>query len=115
MNRSADTVLIGWYWGAGPLGLYSRAYNLLMLPVRQLGIPARSVAVPAFSRVQGDPERLARYYLRTANSIMWITAPIFGFLFVAAEPVIVLTLGIAGGSSARFPDPCYLCVGATAT
>lgn len=91
--RSADSVLIGWYWGAGPLGLYSRAYNLLMLPVRQLGTPARSVAVPAFSRVQDDPERLARYYLRAANVIMWVTAPIFGFLFVAAEPVIVLTLG----------------------
>ena len=51
-NRSADSILIGWHWGAGPLGLYSRAYNLLMLPVRQLGAPARSVAVPAFSRVQ---------------------------------------------------------------
>jgi PST family polysaccharide transporter len=93
VNRSADSILIGWHWGAGPLGLYSRASNLLMLPVRQLGAPARSVAVPTFSRVQDDPERLARYYLRTANLIMWITAPIFAFLFVAAVPVIVLTLG----------------------
>jgi PST family polysaccharide transporter len=93
LNRSADCVLIGWYWGASPLGLYSRALNLLLLPVRQLGIPASSVAVPAFSRVQDDPERLARYYLRTANVIMWISAPIFGFLFVAAVPVIVLVLG----------------------
>lgn len=93
LARSADSILIGWRWGAGPLGLYSRAYNLLMLPVRQLGGPARSVAVPAFSRVQDDAERLGRYYLRAVNVIMWISAPIFGFLFVAAEPVIVLTLG----------------------
>jgi O-antigen/teichoic acid export membrane protein len=93
MYRSADSVLIGWYWGAGPLGLYSRALNLLMLPVRQLGAPARSVAVPTFSRVSADGERLARYYLQTANLIMWITAPIFGFLFVAAVPIIVITLG----------------------
>jgi PST family polysaccharide transporter len=93
LNRSADCVLIGWYWGASPLGLYSRALNLLLLPVRQLGLPASSVAVPAFSRVQDEPERLARYYLRTANVIMWISAPIFGFLFVAAVPVIVLALG----------------------
>jgi PST family polysaccharide transporter len=92
-TRSADSILIGWHWGAGPLGLYSRAMNLLLLPVRQLGTPARSVAVPAFSRIQDDPERLARFYLRTANLIMWITAPIFGFLFVVALPVIVLTLG----------------------
>jgi len=93
LNRSADSVLIGWHWGAGPLGLYSRAYNLLMLPVRQLAAPARSVAVPAFSRTQAEPERFARYYLRAINLIMWIITPVFGFLFVAAEPVIVLALG----------------------
>jgi PST family polysaccharide transporter len=93
INGSADNVLIGWYWGAGPLGLYSRAYNLLMLPVRQLGGPAGSVAVPGFSRVQDDPERLARYYLRATNLVVWISGLLFGFLFVAAVPVIVLTLG----------------------
>ena len=91
--RSADNVLIGRYMGASPLGLYSRAYNLLMLPVRQLSGPAGSVAVPAFSRTQDDPERFARFYLRTINLILWISAPVFGFLIVAAQPVIVLVLG----------------------
>lgn len=93
VNRSADSVLIGWYWGAGALGLYSKAYNLLMLPVRQLSVPASSVAVPAFSRLQEDPGRFALYYLRAINLIIWISAPIFAFLFVAAKPVIVLLLG----------------------
>jgi O-antigen/teichoic acid export membrane protein len=93
LNRSIDNVLIGWYWGAAPLGLYSRAYNLLMLPVRQLSAPAASVAIPAFSRLQTDPQRFAQYYLRAVNLIMWIGTPVFGFLFVAARPVIVLTLG----------------------
>ena len=91
--RSADNVLIGRYMGASPLGLYSRAYNLLMLPVRQLSGPAGSVAVPAFSRTQDEPERFARFYLRTINLILWISAPVFGFLIVAAQPVIVLVLG----------------------
>lgn len=91
--RSADNALVGWYWGAGPLGLYSRAYNLLMLPVRQLSAPAGSVVVPAFSRIQSDRERFARYYLRTMNLIVWIAGPVFGFLFVAAGPVIALVLG----------------------
>jgi O-antigen/teichoic acid export membrane protein len=93
LNRSADNVLIGWYWGAAPLGLYSRAYNLLMLPVRQLSAPAGSVAVPAFSNIQSEPERFARYYLRAVNLMMWIGAAIFAFLFVTAGPVIVLILG----------------------
>jgi len=93
ISRSADNILIGRYTGVGPLGLYSRAYNLLMLPVRQLSGPAGSVAIPAFSRTQDEPERFARYYLRTMNLILWISAPVFGFLFVAAQPVIVLVLG----------------------
>jgi PST family polysaccharide transporter len=88
-----DNVLIGRYWGSGPLGLYSRASNLLMRPVRQLQSPVGHVAIPAFSRLQDDPERFARYYLRTVNLMTWIGAPIFGFLFVAAKPVFTLALG----------------------
>jgi O-antigen/teichoic acid export membrane protein len=93
LTRSADNVLVGWYWGAGPLGLYSRAYNLLMLPLRQLIFPSASVAVSAFSRMHSDPERFARYYLHAVNLVMWISTPIFGFVFVVAKPLIVLTLG----------------------
>ncbi len=93
LNRGADSVLIGWHLGVYPLGLYSRAYNLLMLPVRQLNIPVSSVAIPIFSRLHSDPERLARFYLRAASLIMWIATPVFGYLFVAAQPVIVLVLG----------------------
>jgi O-antigen/teichoic acid export membrane protein len=91
--RNADNVLIGWYWGAGPLGLYSRAFNLLTLALSQINGPASNVVFPALSRTQGDPELFARYYLRTVNLIMWIVAALFGFLFVAARPVIVLVLG----------------------
>lgn len=91
--RSADQVLIGRYWGAGPLGLYNRAFNLLMVPARQIHIPVSSVIVPVLSRIQREKDRFARYYLSTINLMMWITAPIFGFLLLSAEPVIALVLG----------------------
>lgn len=93
LSQSANNSLVGWWWGAGPLGLYSRASNLLLVPVQQFSDPIGTVVVPAFSRIQSDPERFARYYLRTVNLIMWITAPIFGFLFVASKQVILLVLG----------------------
>jgi PST family polysaccharide transporter len=64
-----------------------------MLPFRQFIFPASSVAVSAFSKMYGNPEQFARYYLRAVNLVMWISTPIFGFLFVVAEPLIVLTLG----------------------
>ncbi len=93
VHRNMDNVLVGWYWGATPLGLYSRAYSLLMLPLRQLNAPIAGVAIPAFSRIQSDPERFARYYLRAVSLMVWIGGPLFGFLFVGAEPVIKLALG----------------------
>jgi PST family polysaccharide transporter len=91
--RNADNVLIGWYWGAGPLGLYSRAFNLLTLALSQITGPASNVAIPALSRAQSDPELFSKYYLRALNLVMWIIAALFGFLFVAAKPVIVMVLG----------------------
>jgi O-antigen/teichoic acid export membrane protein len=91
--RNADNILIGWYWGAGPLGLYSRAFNLLTLAVSQITAPTCSVAIPALSRIQGEAELFARYYLKIINLIVWVIASLFGFLFVAATPVIVLVLG----------------------
>jgi O-antigen/teichoic acid export membrane protein len=99
-SRSVDSILIGWYWGAGPLGLYSRAFNLLMIPIRQFSGPAFSVAVPGLSIIQSDRERLARFYLRAVSLLVWIATPVFGFLFVGAGPVILLALGRRWGGAA---------------
>lgn len=93
LSRTLDSILVGRFWGAGPLGLYSKAQGLLLLPFRQLNTPLAVVALPALSRIQDDPERQARYYLRIANLLMWATTPLVGFLFVAAHPVIALLLG----------------------
>jgi O-antigen/teichoic acid export membrane protein len=93
LSGNTGNILIGWYWAAGPLGLYSRASNLLMRPVNQILTPAGGVAIPTLSRIHGDPERYARYYLRAVNLIMWISVPLFGLLFVAAKPLIMILLG----------------------
>lgn len=93
VSTSLDSLLIGRFRGAGPLGLYSKAQALLLLPLRQLDGPLTAVALPVLSRIQEDPERLARYYLRLANLLMWATTPLVGLLFVAAQPVIALVLG----------------------
>ena len=93
VSTSLDSLLIGRFWGAGPLGLYAKAQALLLLPFRQLDGPLTAVALPALSRIQDDPERLAHYYLRLTNLLMWATTPLVGLLFVAAQPVIVLVLG----------------------
>ncbi|HKF54220.1 MAG TPA: oligosaccharide flippase family protein, partial [Blastocatellia bacterium] len=42
----------------------------------------------------------ARYYLRVVSLMAWISTPVFGFLFVAAGPVIAMALGHQWGEAA---------------
>ena len=61
---NSDNILLGRVWGADALGLYGRAYQLATLPVQQLTGAVSGVAFTAFSRIQDDPDRLARSFLR---------------------------------------------------
>ena len=91
--RNADNVLIGRFLGEGPLGHYSRAYALLLLPLRGINGPLNGVAVPGLSRLQDEPRRYAAFFLRA----LWLSAvaglPIAGVLIVLARPAVRLVLG----------------------
>jgi PST family polysaccharide transporter len=92
-HRNLDNILIGRYWGAGPLGLYSRAYSLLMFPITNLRGPINAVAFPAMSRLQNQPEAFRTYYLRVTSLLALISMPLTAFLFVESKPVVELLLG----------------------
>jgi len=91
--RNLDNVLIGWRWGSGPLGLYSKAYGLLMLPISQVSTPLSAVAVPALSRLQEEPRRFLSYYRKGLTLATMIGMPIVVFLFVVADKAILIVLG----------------------
>ena len=91
--RNFDNILIGRVWGAGSLGLYSKAYGLLMLPLRQINMPLSSVAIPALSALYGDLPRYQSYYLKTISLITLVSTPLVGFLIVCSDDLILLVLG----------------------
>ncbi|HEX8832952.1 MAG TPA: lipopolysaccharide biosynthesis protein, partial [Abditibacteriaceae bacterium] len=91
--RNADTILIGRYCGTEQLGLYTRAYSLLMLPLNQINGPITAVAIPALSRLVDNPEHYRRAYLRTLEKIMMLTMPIAALMLMASDWIIALLLG----------------------
>jgi PST family polysaccharide transporter len=93
LARNLDNILIGKFLGAGPLGLYSRAYGLLMMPLRQLNAPLAAVAVPALSRVASAPERYRPAYCEAVQQIQMICVPGTVLLICCADWVILLALG----------------------
>lgn len=93
LARNLDNVLIGKVWGEGPLGLYSRAYMLLLLPLTQILAPLSQVVIPTLSRVQDDRERYARFYSLALMAATILTMPIVMFLGLNSHAVILLFLG----------------------
>jgi O-antigen/teichoic acid export membrane protein len=91
--RNLDNVLIGRWWGKAVLGLYGKAYQLLMLPIMQISMPFSKVAIPTLSRLQNDPDKYRAYYRKGVMLLAALGMPIVAFLFVAADETIHVFLG----------------------
>jgi len=92
-SRNLDNVLIGWRLGAYQLGLYSKAYQLLLLPIGQVVGPISGVAVPALSRLQNDPVRFRNFYLKAVSFVAYATIPAMIPAAVLSDQIIGLVLG----------------------
>ena len=91
--RNLDNFLIGRFWGAAELGLYGRAYQLLLLPLQQVTTPLAPVAIAALSRLQQDGPRFRSAYVRILEKVSIVCMPLTTFLFFNAREVVALVLG----------------------
>ncbi len=92
-SRNLDNVLIGQYRGPQELGFYAVAYRLVLLPIQQINGPVTSVALPALSSLQTEPQQYRRYYYKAILLISSLGMPMVGFLFASADKVILTLLG----------------------
>jgi polysaccharide transporter, PST family len=111
VSQNADNLLIGWYWGAKPLGLYSKSYDLLTGPIGQIANPIGQVLQPILGRLRDKPDSyrvLARHALTgsllalmPAGTLMFwqplpVTQLLLGDQWLAAAPTLGwLGLGVA--------------------
>jgi len=91
--RNLDNVLIGHVWGPVQLGFYAKAYQLLLLPLGQLNSPMQSVALPALSRLQHEPERYRAAYISAIRLLGLVTMAMTGYMLVTADWLIPFILG----------------------
>ncbi|MFT4009806.1 MAG: oligosaccharide flippase family protein, partial [Nocardioidaceae bacterium] len=95
LTKNVDNIAIGAVYGPTPLGLYSRAYQLMMMPLNQINAPMTNVAVPVLSRVQHD-DRLFVDYLRKSQLVAcYVTATLFAVATGLAEPIVLVLFGKA--------------------
>lgn len=92
-SRNTDNIMLGYAWGAGPLGLYTRAYSLIMLPVTKFNTPLSGVVTPALSRVAQDPERYRRIYMQMVRVCAVVITPLVSILILTIHATVPLLLG----------------------
>lgn len=92
-TRNLDNLLLGKFWGAEALGLYAKAYQLLLLPVQQISSPMTSVAISALSSLQSQPGKYCDFYYKAVLSITTISMPIMAFMFATSTKLVSILLG----------------------
>jgi O-antigen/teichoic acid export membrane protein len=88
-----DKVLLGRYWGADATGLYYSAAQLIRIPTDNLNSAVGDVVFSALSRLQDDPERLSRYFLKGYSLVVALTLPVTVVCAVFADDLIAVLLG----------------------
>lgn len=91
--RNADNLLLGRFAGATELGLYNRAYQLMLLPLTQVGGVLGRVLLPLLSNMQGDHARLRRAMIRLAGTTSLIVFPLLLGLAATAHNFVLTAFG----------------------
>jgi PST family polysaccharide transporter len=93
VGLNGDNLVVTSTLGPAALGVYSRAYQLLVQPANLIGTVADKVLFPSLSRIQDDSDRLARAYVLAGSLVALLTLPVSVLLFVLAPEVVAILLG----------------------
>lgn len=88
-----DDTIVGRYMDAASLGIYTRAYKLMSMPADLYMKIADRIVFPALARVQDEPDRLKRAYLRGTELTALIGLPLTTILFMLSPEIVNVLLG----------------------
>jgi O-antigen/teichoic acid export membrane protein len=107
--QNGDYFVVARWLGTASLGLYSRAYQLMCLPIYQFSAVLNSVLFPAYASIQTDAERLRRGYLTSLSLSAVIVFPVLTTMAIVAPELMT---GVFGPQWAPAAVPLQiLCVG----
>jgi len=93
LSRRADDFLIGLVLGDVALGIYSVAYRGLRILEQVLAKTGTVVAFSAFSRLQGQPERMREAFYQSTRAASVIAMPVFVGVAMLAPFAVPLVFG----------------------
>jgi len=91
--RNIDYLLIGRFLGTDPLGIYYRAYDIMLVPLTSVSRVLSRVMFPSLALVQSDPQRVRNMFLRLTRTVALASFPMMFGLLVTVEPFVLTLFG----------------------
>jgi PST family polysaccharide transporter len=131
LSQQGDNLVVGRWLGAAALGVYGRAYSLMVMPATVFGKIVNRVLFPVMSQVQDERDRLANAYERAlaiaalvslpVSAVLWVLAPEFIPALLGPKwtgvvlPFRLFTCGLFFRMSSKISDACTKAAGAVYT
>jgi O-antigen/teichoic acid export membrane protein len=88
-----DYILIGRYLGSEALGIYSLAYQLIVIPVTKINPIITKVAFPVFSLNQTDNSIISKSFISMTKVLSIVTFPILIGLMAISDVLVPVVFG----------------------
>lgn len=85
-------LIIGKFFNAASLGLYSRAQGFATLPSTNISGVLNNVSFPILSKINGDGQRLKEVYRKMMRSTAFLVFPMMLGLAVVSDPLVRILL-----------------------
>jgi PST family polysaccharide transporter len=88
-----DNLVAGKILGPKALGIYGRAYQLMVMPAALFGEVIDRALFPAMAKIQDDKEKLIKAYLYSLASVAILVLPFSVVIFIVAPEFVAVLLG----------------------
>lgn len=93
VTTNVDTIVMGAWYPSAIVGFYSRAYQLVMLPLLQVAAPLTRVVLPRLAHVADSLPALNEALARAQRLVSHVLLAVTGLLVVCGAPLIDVVLG----------------------
>lgn len=93
IQNNFGNVLLGRFGGTNALGLYDRAFKLVVVPWWQVNIPVARVADTLLARLRGTADLYARAHQLMLQGLLLVSVPGLVWTAVMADTLVPMVLG----------------------
>ena len=91
--RNVDNLLIGLVLGSGPLGIYSRAYAVMLIPINRVARVLSDVMFSSLSKIQDERAYVKNVFLKISRAVALISFPMMLGVLATAKYFVFCLFG----------------------